>query len=174
MTATLLFAQAVAQEDRHAVADGNPWSITDSDCGIEIGFGDDAHLWISPRVADYDLGIFDKQMKDVVDLKMIPVGFAVGGKRIGGREYSALGNRGKEGSTYVALADDALLDAIAKGDSLQVYRGKTMLTDLAVPGFAAALAAMRACVAKLPAPDWDAKADTEDADAAAADDATKM
>jgi hypothetical protein len=156
-----LLAQDAVQ-DRHPIAPDNAWSITDSDCSIDVGYGDDVGVSITPHDDHHDFGLYDPAMKGLVDQKVVPITFTAGGTKLAG-PYEALGHKNAETTSYVANVDRALLDAVAASQDLQVHRGRTMLADLDLTGITAAIEAMRACELQVLA-----KAMDEDANADAA------
>ena len=54
--------------------------------------------------------------------------------------------------SYVSDVDDAMIDAVAKAGSLQVFSGTKLLLDLNMLGFEEAVSLMRQCEAALPPP----------------------
>lgn len=149
----LIATPSLAQDEasgRHQVAPDNNWSITDSDCMIDAGWGDDIGIVVNRHLDHHDLGIYDPAFKNVVAEKVITVHYAANGNAAGRGDYEALGHREGKQKSYVIEADDGLLDTFAATNSFQFYRGKTLEIELDMTGFAGALAAMRACEAALP------------------------
>ncbi|WP_374411216.1 hypothetical protein [Novosphingobium colocasiae] len=147
LAAALLALPLAAQEDRHPVSADSAWSITGSDCSVDSGWDDGTQVLITLHDDHHDLGVYNKAFRGVVDDKVIPVQFSAGERPVNGRPYQALGHHNADSTSYVSDVDDALLDAVAQAGSFQFYRGKQLLVDLDMAGFADALAAMRACEA---------------------------
>jgi hypothetical protein len=146
------FAQNEPESDRHPVAAGNNWSLTDSQCLLDAVWEGDLTIMVNRHDDHYDLGLYDRRMKRVVDEKVIPVRFGAGGTIVSGREYVALGHRNAEATAYVSDVDEPLLDRIAAANTFQFYRGKDLLADLDMTGFREALDVMHACQARLSEP----------------------
>lgn len=147
LAAAMLPFPLAAQEDRRPVSAESAWSITAGDCSIDSGWDDGTQVLITLHDDHHDLGVYNKAFRGVVDDKVIPVQFSAGERPVNGRPYQALGHRNADSTSYVSDVDDALLDAVAQAGSFQFYRGKQLLVDLDMAGFAEALAAMRACEA---------------------------
>ena len=163
-----LAAQDTPAEDRHEVAPGNNWTITDSDCAIDANWGDVAIL-LTRHDDHHDLGVYNAKFKKVANDKIIPVRFGAGDVMIDHRDYYALGRKDKEATSYVSDVDDALLDQVAKANAFRFYRNDAILVDLDMTGFAEALTTMRACEAVHPqAPDNAAEATDASQDAGSA------
>jgi hypothetical protein len=143
-------APGAAQDDWHPVSPDNTWSITDSTCQIDASWEGDIFIVINRHEDHHDLGIYDKQIKGLVAEKIISVRFGIDGDPKPAQEYPAIGHMEDGQPSYVSNVDDGLLDWIAAGGSFQVYRGKKLIEDLDMTGFAQALAAARACEAMLP------------------------
>lgn len=148
---------AAQADDRGPVSPDSAWSITRSDCSIDSGWDDGTQLLVTLHDDHHDLGVYNHAFRGVVDDKVIPVQFSAGEHPVTGRPYRALGHHNADGTSYVSDVDDALLDTVATAGSFQFYRGKQLLVDLDMTGFAAALAAMRACERAAPPVDdgWD-------------------
>lgn len=145
LVAAMVAGPVAAQEDRQAVSPDNAWSIVQSDCSIDSGWDDGTQMIITLHDDHHDLGVYNMAFRGVVDDKVIPVEFAAGERMLTGRLYEALGHHNAGNTSYVSDVDDALLDAVAQAGSFQFYRGKALLVDLDMTGFAQALDAMRAC-----------------------------
>jgi hypothetical protein len=150
--ALLLSAPAAAQEDRHPVAEGNNWSLTDADCGIDAAWEGGAAVLLTRHEDHHDLGIYDPRFPGVSNGKVVDVRLGTGGPPAEAQDYKASSYRDKASRSLVMAVGDAFLDAAATSNILQLYRGSTLLADLDVTGLAGALAAMRTCEAKLPPP----------------------
>jgi hypothetical protein len=163
---------------RHAVAEGNTWSIDDDNCTIDAGWGGDVGVIVNRHLDHHDLGISDLAFRKVLPGKVVTVSYGAAGKAAGKGDYEALGYRDSQQKTYVIEADDVLLDDFARTGSLQFSRAGVMELDLDMVGFPAALAAMHACEASeqanmaeaMPADESSGSADdaTVNAEAAAA------
>lgn len=154
--------------DRHQITPDNNWSITDSDCAIDASWDGDVAILVTRHDDHHDFGVYNPHFKKMVNDKIIPVRFGAGDVTIQGRDYFALGRIDKDTKSYVSDVDQAMLDQVAKANAFRLYRDDILLTDLDMTGFAAALAAMRACEAKNPVPAEDSSMQAADGAAAAA------
>lgn len=143
--ASLTAAPAGAQDDWHPVSPDNTWSITDSNCMINAGWDGDAQIVITPHDDHHDFGLYDNHIRGLSPERVIALRFGTDGDVNSAREYHALGHKDGAGLSYISDVDTGLLDWLAGAGSLQVYRGKLLLEDLDMTGFAEALSAQRAC-----------------------------
>jgi hypothetical protein len=173
VAALLVAAPALAEESatHHPVAADNNWFVDDRTCAIDAGWDDVTGILLTLHDDHHDLGMYSdaKSFPGLKPEKAIEVAFWAGDQPIEGRDYRALGHKDGKVLSYVSDVDDALIDAVAKAGSLQVFRGTKLLLDLNMLGFAGAVEAMRACEAALPAPAPNAVEETADAAEAAAD-----
>lgn len=147
LVASPSFAQDEAAGGRHQIAPDNNWSINDNDCMIDAGWDGDIGIVVNRHLDHHDLGIYDPAFKNVAPEKVITVRYGAAGKIVGQGDYQALGHRDGKLKSYVAEADDALLDAFAAANSFEFYRGDVLEIELDMTGFAGALASMYACEA---------------------------
>jgi len=152
LAALLVVAPAAAQDDRHVVAPGNTWSITDSDCSIDAGWDDEVAVLVTRHDDHHDLGVYDPRFKALADGKVAKVQLGTGGQPADAQDYDAAMNTGGGSRSYVVAVDDAKLDALAASGALQLFRGRKTLVDLNISGFDGALAAMRECERARPSP----------------------
>jgi hypothetical protein len=151
--ALLLSAPVGAQQDRNPVAEGNNWSITNSDCGIDAAWEGDVAILLTRHEDHHDLGVYDPRFTGMSNGKVVDVRLGTGGPPAEAQDYRASTYRDKASRSYVMAVGDEFLDAAAASNILQLYRGSALLADLDVTGLTGALAAMRTCEAALPAPE---------------------
>lgn len=182
--AAILFAAAPALSQdsagnaasHHPISADNNWFIDDRSCAIDAGWDDGTGILVTLHDDHHDFGMYSdaKSFPGLKPEKVVDLGFWAGDRPIEGRDYRALGHKDGKVLSYVSDVDDAMIDAVAKAGTLQVFRGTKLLLDLDMLGFAGAVEAMRQCEAALPPPAElvEDAADAADAAADAAMDAT--